>query len=202
MAVITVSTVGMKERIHQLDTAGRVFTIILVLFGVGSFMYVMTAVANYVIAGELHGYWSQRRMNKQIDQLSDHYIICGYGRMGSQAAQDFQRQNVPVVVIDSDERALQEASKRGAFVLTGDGGDDELLKKTGVERARGLVASVADDAGNLMVVLSARERNDKPFIVARVAAERNTSKLMAAGDIAVARGTHDQLRRLRDRTAA
>lgn len=181
MAVITVSTVGMKERVHELGATGRVFTIVLVLFGVGAFMYVVTAVANYVIAGELHGYWSQRRMNKQIDQLSGHYIICGYGRMGSQVVRDFQRQKMPVVVIDSDEETLRAAGARGALVVAGDAGDDEVLKKAGVERARGLVTCVADDAGNLMVVLSARELNDKLFIVARVAIERNTSKLLAAG---------------------
>ncbi len=180
MAVITVSTVGLKE-VHDLGPAGRWFTIVLILLGVGSFMYLATSLANYVIAGEMHGYWSQRRMEKQIAQLTDHCILCGYGRMGLAVARDFKRQNCPLVIIDDDEDALQSATDDGFLVLPGDAGDDEVLKKAGIERARALVACVADDAGNLMVVLTARGLNEKLFIVARVVDERNTSKLMAAG---------------------
>lgn len=180
MAVITVSTVGLKE-VHDLTPAGRAFTIVLIVLGVGAFMYLATSVANYVIAGELAGYWSQRRMEKQIAQLRNHYIICGFGRMGSQVARDFRRQTKDVVVIDTDESALADAASAGCLVLPGDAGDDVMLKKAGIEHARALVSCVADDASNLMVVLSARALNEQLFIVARVAVERNSSKMMAAG---------------------
>jgi voltage-gated potassium channel len=180
MAVITVSTVGYRE-VYQPGPMSRLFTIVLIVFGVGAFMYLATSVANYVIAGELHGFWSQRRMEKQLAHLSDHYIICGFGRMGSQVVQDFRRQDLPVVVVDTSDEALQTASDRGCLVVNGDSGDDEVLKRAGVERAGGLVSCVADDAGNLMTVLTARSLNDKLFIVARVVVERNTSKLVAAG---------------------
>jgi len=180
MAVITVSTVGLRE-VHELSPVGRFFTIILILGGVGAFMYLVTSIANYVIAGELQGYWSKRRMDRQIARLSDHYIICGYGRTGSQVVLDFKRQQQPLVVIDTSETALGEAREAGYLVVPGEAGDDVVLKQAGVERARGLVSCVADDAGNLMVVLSARALNEKLFIVARVNVERNTSKLMAAG---------------------
>lgn len=180
MAVITVSTVGLRE-VHDLGPAGRTFTIVLILFGVGAFMYLATSLAGYVIAGELYGLWSQRRMEKRLAQLSDHFIICGYGRMGSQVVRDFKRQKWPVVVVDVSEEALQEARGEGHLVVRGDAGDDNVLRKAGVERARGLVTCVQDDAGNLLVVLSARALNEKLFIVARVNAEHNTSKLMTAG---------------------
>ncbi|MCK4341064.1 MAG: potassium channel protein [Phycisphaerae bacterium] len=180
MAVITVSTVGFRE-VQDPGPVGRMFTIVLIVFGVGAFMYLVTSVANYVIAGELHGLWSQRRMEKQIAHLTDHYIICGFGRMGSQVVLDFKRQNHAVVVVDTSEEALHKATEQGCLVVHGDAGDDEVLKQAGVERARGLVSCVAGDAGNLMAVLSARTLNEKLFIVARVIVERNTSKLQAAG---------------------
>ena len=180
MAVITVSTVGLKE-VHDLGPGGRLFTIVLIMFGVGAFMYLVTSVANYVIAGELHGYWSQRRMDHKTAVLSDHFILCGFGRMGSQVALDFKRQKQPLVVVDVNEVTLHDAASRGYLVVAGDAGDDAVLKRAGVERARGLVTCAPDDAGNLMVVLSARALNEKLFIVARVNDEHNTSKMMAAG---------------------
>lgn len=180
MAVIIVSTVGLRE-VHQLDPPGQLFTIILIFFGVTSFMYLATTLASYVIAGELQGYWSRRRMEKKIDQLSDHYIVCAYGRMGSEVADEFRREKRPVVVIDTDHDALERASDHGFYTLEGSAKDDETLKNAGVARARGLVSCLDSDADNLMVVLSARELNEKLLIVSRTNQHETSSKLMAAG---------------------
>lgn len=180
MAVITVSTVGFLE-VHPPGDAGRVFTIILIFIGVGAFMYLATSIANYVIAGELQGYWSRRRMEKSIAQLSDHFIVCAFGRMGSEVADEFQREKRPVVVVDPSEEAVRRASDHGHLALVGDAGDDDVLRTAGVERARGLVTCLDSDAGNLMVVLSARTLNEKLLIVSRTNNHETTSKLHAAG---------------------
>jgi len=180
MAVITVSTVGLKE-VHILGPAGRAFTIVLILFGVGAFMYLATALANYFIAGELQGVWGQRRMEKKIANLSGHYIVCGYGRMGREVAQDFKRQHLSIVVIDRSEDAVGVALSDGYLAIVGDAGDDDVLRQAGVERARALVTTIDDDASCLMVALSARALNEELFIVSRANAEHTESKLVAAG---------------------
>ncbi len=180
MATITVSTVGLRE-VHEMGPGSRIFTMVLILFGVGAFMYLATALANYVIAGEMRGFWSQRRMNKKIAQLSEHYIVCAFGRMGSEVADEFNREGRPVVVIDTSEEALVRAVEAGLLVIEGDAKSDDILRQAGIERARGLVTCLDDDAGNLMVVLSARTMSEKLFIVSRTNLHDTTSKLLAAG---------------------
>lgn len=180
MAVITITTVGFRE-VQPLDDAGRLFTIFLILFGVGSFTYLATTVANYFVAGEIKGLLEQRKMYNKIAQLDQHFIVCGYGRMGVQVARDFQREDQSLVVIERDEKTARSAIDDGCLVLQGDAENDEILKSAGVERARGLVAVLDTDADNLMVTLSARSMNDKLFIVARTNSEGNERKLVVAG---------------------
>jgi voltage-gated potassium channel len=180
MSVITVSTVGFTE-VHEPGPAGRVFTIFLILIGVGAFAYLATSVANYIITGEIEGYWSYRRMEKTIAGLTDHYIVCAYGRMGSQVADEFKREGRPVVVVDPHEEALRKARDAGFLTVEGDAGNDDVLRQAGVERARGLVSCLDNDAGNLLVVLSARAMNERLFLVARTNHHETTSKLAAAG---------------------
>ncbi len=180
MSVITVTTVGFGE-VHPLDGAGRVFTIILVLFGVGAFTYFATSVANYLIAGEIKGFLERRKMLGKIEQLRDHFIVCGYGRMGQQVAREFQREQKPLVVIDKSEEAVTEATAAGHLVLSGDAENDEVLRTAGVERARALIAVLDSDAANLMLTFTARKLNENLFIIARIIAEVNQSKLIAAG---------------------
>ncbi len=180
MAVITVSTVGFRE-VHEQTPVARVFTIILILFGVGAFTYLATSVGNYVIAGELQGLWSKRRMRKKTAELSDHFIVCAYGRMGSQVADEFKRQQCPVVVIDTSEEVLEKAVIDGHLAVLGNAGNDDVLQEAGVERAAGLVTCIDSDASNLLVVLSARTLNEKLLIVSRTNNHETTSKLHAAG---------------------
>jgi len=180
MAVITVTTVGFGE-VRPLDAPGRVFTIILVLFGVGAFTYCATTVANYLIAGEIKGFLTRRKMEQQIRQLDNHFIVCGYGRMGTEVAREFRRQSQPLVVIEQDRAAADRAVQAGHLTLHGDAQNDEVLRTAGVQRARGLVAVLDTDAANLMVTLSARTLSEKLFIVSRVNSEASESKLIAAG---------------------
>jgi voltage-gated potassium channel len=133
MSVITVSTVGFTE-VHEPGPVGRVFTIFMILIGVGAFAYLATSMANYIITGEMQGYWSHRRMEKTISRLTGHYIVCAYGRMGSQVADEFKREGRPVVVVDPREEALQQARDAGLLVVEGDAGNDDVLRQAGVPR--------------------------------------------------------------------
>ncbi|MFQ5807320.1 MAG: potassium channel family protein [Phycisphaerae bacterium] len=180
MTVITVTTVGLQE-VQPLQSQGRVFTIFLILFGVGAFTYLVTTVADYLIAGEIKGFLEQRKMQNKIKQLSGHFIVCGYGRMGEQVAREFQREKKPLVVVERSEEVVADAIRAGHLAMQGDAQNDEVLRAVGVERARGLVAVLDSDAANLMVTLSARAMNERLFIVARTNSEMSESKLIAAG---------------------
>ncbi|MFH1747020.1 MAG: potassium channel protein [Planctomycetota bacterium] len=180
MSVITVATVGYGE-VHDLDQTGRLFTVVLILCGVGAFTYTITSVGNYLIAGELKGIWDKRRMEKKIIQLNNHYIVCGFGRMGYQVADEFRRQKHDLVVVDRSEEAIERARTAGFLTVLGDAGDDETLNQAGIERARGLVTAIDDDAKNVLVVLSARSMNESLFIVSRANVEGTESKLITAG---------------------
>ncbi len=180
MSITTVATVGLGD-VSQLNQVDRVFTAGLVLFGVAAFTYTITSIGNYLIAGELQGFLQERRMEKKIEHLKDHYILCGYGRMGEQVADEFRREKTPFVVIDSSEAAAERAKAAGYLALVGDAGHDDILCQAGIERAVGLVTSIDTDAVNLMVVLSARAMNEKLLIVARANVRGTESKLLTAG---------------------
>ena len=153
----------------------------LIFVGVGAFTYFGGSVANYFVAGELRGVLERRRMENQIGKLSDHYIICGFGRMGAQVANELEHEHVPFVVLDFNEDAIDIARFRGHLALKGDAEEDSLLRSAGVERARGLIAVLAEDSSNLMVTVSARAMREDLFILARINRESSESKLMAAG---------------------
>ena len=149
MTVITVTTVGFSE-IFPLGTGGRVFTIFVALFGVGTILYVAGVFAEYVISGQLGGLIGQRRMNRQISQMNLHYLICGYGRTGEHAASELTHEGRDVVIVDSDETAVARAIQHGYVAVLGDSGHDEVLLQAGIDRAAGLVAATAPDAAVLM----------------------------------------------------
>lgn len=180
MSVNIVATVGMGD-FHDLDERSRLFTTLLILCGVGAFMYTVTAVGNYLIAGELQGFLGQRRMDKKIEQLEGHFILCGYGRMGQQVADEFRRERKEFVVVDEREESVARAQAAGHLVIAGDAGSDEILRKAGIERARALVSAIDDDASNIMVTFSARALNEKLFIIARANVESTQAKLLHAG---------------------
>ncbi|MGB9822201.1 potassium channel family protein [Thermodesulfovibrio sp.] len=178
MTVITLATVGFKE-VKDLDEPGKIFTIILILNGFGIFTYSLTTGAKIIIEGEIKEVFKKRRMRKKIDGLAQHYIVCGYGRMGSIIVKELKANNMPVVVIEKNKINLPEDEE---FVyVEGNATRDDVLKSAGIEKAKGLITVLPSDAENLYVVLSARELNPDLFIVARAVDKEAESKLKRAG---------------------
>jgi voltage-gated potassium channel len=180
MSIITVFTVGFTE-VQPLTQRGELFTIVLILLGLGGITYTFSAVTNYIVAGELRGLLRGHRMRRYIDSLSDHCVVCGYGEMGRQVCQELNRKGNSLVVVDIKDEAIEQAQDDGLLVLQGDAGLDSVLVQAGIERAKGLVVATDDDATNLLVVLSARGfRSDLP-IVARANLEEVRDKLLRSG---------------------
>jgi voltage-gated potassium channel len=180
MTVITLTTVGYKE-VRTLDTTGQLWTIVLLITGVGTLFYAAVSSVELVVEGTIRGYFGRRRMEAAINRLSGHYILCGYGRVGRQVAAEFALDDVPFVVIDQDRETVQECVEKGYLVLLGEASDDDVLEEAGIRRAKGLVAAVDSDADNVFVVLSARKLNPKLHIVARASSDESAAKLEIAG---------------------
>ena len=177
MTVTTLTTVGYRE-IRELSDAGRWFTITLIIGGVGTMLYALSTGAKFILEGELQAIYGRRRLEKKMKELSDHYVICGYGRMGKIIAKELKNEKVKFVAI---EKILTVHEKEEAFVVTGDATQDEILKEVGIERAKGLITVLPTDAENLYVVLSAKGLNPSLFIVARAGEEGSEQKLLRAG---------------------
>ncbi len=180
MAVTTLATVGYGE-IHPLSRIGRIFTSVLILFGVGAIFYAFSSMMGFVFEGQLTQRWERRRMERRVGQLSDHFILCGYGRMGRQIARDLLQERATFVVTDVNQSSLDLAARDGLLVVYGNATEDDVLRRAGIERARGLITAVANDADNIFVTLSARAlRPDLP-IVARANYDDAVHKLRRAG---------------------
>ena len=180
MTVTTVTTVGFRE-IRPLDTGGRIFTIILVLFGVGAAFYILTALVQTVVEGELGLALGVRRMKARIDALRDHYILCGFGRVGKEIARELTARRVPFVIVESNAEALARARSGEYLVVDGDASVDATLEEAGVRRARCLLAASDSDSGNTYITLTAKAMNPDLFVVARVGRPANEDKLRRAG---------------------
>ncbi len=178
MTVITLATVGFKE-VKELDETGKIFTIFLILTGFGVFTYTLTVGAKIIIEGEIKEVFKKRKMRKKIESLSGHYIICGYGRMGSIITKELKANNIPVVIIEKNEGNISEDEE--LLYVIGDATHDHVLKSAGIEKAKGLITVLPTDAENLYVVLSARELNQNLFIVARAVEKEAEAKLKRAG---------------------
>ena len=180
MTLTTVTTVGFGE-VHPLSPAGRIFTMVVIVLGVGSAAYLLGRLAEYVIANELGEGLERRRRRHLVEHLSGHYIVCGYGRVGRQAAHEFAAIHVPLVVVDADPAAIAAATEAGHPCVEGDATSDEVLAQAGIDRARGLLTTLDNDAENLYVVLSARDRRPDLMIVARADLEQSEGKMLRAG---------------------
>jgi voltage-gated potassium channel len=180
MTVITLTTVGYRE-VRPLDTTGQLWTMVLLVTGVGTLFYAAVSSVELVVEGAIRGYFGRRRMQAAIGKLNGHYILCGYGRVGRQVASEFAREGVPFVVVDQEPRIIEECLVGGYLALLGEASDDIVLEEAGVRRARGLVAAVDSDADNVFVVLSARKLNPKLNIVARASSDESAAKLEIAG---------------------
>jgi voltage-gated potassium channel len=180
MTVITLTTVGYGE-VHPLSPAGRAFTIVLLLGGVFTLFYTGTEIVRWAVSGELHHLFGRRYMERRLAALSNHVIICGYGRMGRIICKDFSRQGRPFVLIDRRAELAENFDLAGGLIVVGDATTDEVLKRAGVDRAGAFVSVVPSDADNLYITMSARLLNSGLFIVARAEGEEAEQKLLRAG---------------------
>jgi len=180
MSAITITTVGYRE-VHELSFYGQVWTVLLLFSGVGSTLYVFTLLATVVVEGGLPLRLQKRRQAKMLTLIKDHFIVCGYGRIGSIIAAQLQQHNVPFVVIERDPARLQAAMMDGLLAVQADASHEDVLKRVGIDNARGLIAAVGTDAENVYTVLSARVLRPDLFIVGRAESEDATRKLMRAG---------------------
>ncbi|HZP57853.1 MAG TPA: potassium channel protein [Dehalococcoidia bacterium] len=180
MTVTTVTTVGYRE-VRPLDTEGRIFTIFLVLFGVGTAFYLLTTFVALVIEGDLGAAFGVTRMKGRIQQLSDHHILCGFGRVGEEIAREFRERGEPFVVVDHNTDALQRAVDQGFLVIEGDAASDDVLLEAGVRRARTLLAASDSDSGNTYITLTAKALNPKVFVVARAGKPESEARALRAG---------------------
>ena len=180
MTIITISTVGYRE-VNQVGDIGRLFTIFLVLIGVGFTFYVMAAVVQFMVEGRMRIIMGRRRLDKHIDRLKYHYIICGYGRIGRVLCRNLQRTVHELVVIEKDSDQVPAMDLDGVLYVTGDAGDEANLVKAGIKRAGGLVAALGTDTDNVFLVLSARQLAPELNIIARASHQGAKNKLRAAG---------------------
>lgn len=181
MVVITLTTIGFGE-IHPLSNAGRMFTLGLIVAGVGVGTYAMSQLTTLLIEGQLPALLRERRRKAQMDRMRNHFIVIGYGRLGKTVADELRAAGVPHCIIEKDPvraRQIEEAQQCPVFV--GDGSDDEVLRAAGVERARGVAVAVSSGAEAVYATMSARELNPKLYIVTRVVDHEHAVKARRAG---------------------
>ena len=180
MTVITVSTVGFAE-VRPLDASGRIFTVLLIVNGVGAVAWAFTRAFEVTLG---RAFWSsvqRQRMRDRIAALQGHYIVCGYGRLGHRIVQDLLARGEPFVVVDWEEGLEERMLRDQLLFVTGDATRDEVLPAAGVRRARGLVSALDSDANNVLAVLTARGLCPELLIVARANTESSETKLIRAG---------------------
>lgn len=180
MTIITLATVGYSE-VHQVSFGGRLFTVVLILVGVGFFLYVAGNIIQFLVEGRIRLVLGRRKLDTQINKLKGHYIICGYGRIGRVLARFLIARYIDVVVIESNQDRTVKLDDDDILYLVGDAKDESVLERAGIQRATGIITAVATDADNVFLVLIAKQLNPDLFIVAR--AEQNAVKktLLAAG---------------------
>ncbi|MBI4597816.1 MAG: NAD-binding protein [Candidatus Omnitrophica bacterium] len=186
MTVITLATVGYGET-HPLSPAGRVFTIFLIMLGVGVLTFGVTAATAFVVEGTLTNLIGRRKMEAAIRKLSDHIILCGVGETGRHIAEEFLKSGVPFLIIDKDPERIKAMEKLGPILsIQGDPTQDETLIQAEVKEAKGLICALPEDRDNVFVVLTARALNPRLRIVSKVIEQESRMKLSKAGaDVAV-----------------
>ncbi|HXK08103.1 MAG TPA: potassium channel protein [Vicinamibacteria bacterium] len=180
MTAITITTVGFAE-VHPLTSGGRVFTMGLSLGGVFTAFYAAAEFIRAVVTGEIRTVLGRQRMESRLEKLSGHLVVCGFGRMGRLAAEEFSAASLPFVVVDREAKVLDGFAIPHGIGLVGDATADDVLRRAGVDRARALVTAAASDADNLFITMSARLLNERLFIVARAEGEGAEVKLRRAG---------------------
>lgn len=180
MTLITISTVGFQE-VKELTEAGRIFTMLLIVTGIGVLFYTVSAAVEFMLEGYLGGVLEERRKRKNLAKLKEHYIICGFGRVGRQVALELSQRQTSFVIVERDTKRVQEAANEGFLCLEGEAADEEVLSEAQIFKAKGLVAAVDTDADNVFVTLTARQLNSNLLIIARANTEESESRLRKAG---------------------
>jgi len=180
MTIITLTTVGFQE-IHKLSPTGRIFTIVLVISGVGIFLYAIGFFVEFLVEGQIRTIFGRRKLNRKLNKTKNHYIVCGYGRIGRVLCENFVAQGVYPVVIEKDTALIAEVEEEGLLYVSGDATEENTLISAGIKRAKGLIAVLGTDSDNVFLVLTARQLNPDIFIMARAGSDKAGTKLMAAG---------------------
>jgi len=179
MTIITVTTVGFSE-VRPMGPEGKMFTVILIVSSVFILGFAISVITEYILSRNSLQIFKKKRVKKTIDSLSDHVVICGFGRNGMQASQRLKAYHKPFVIIEKEKEVIERYDEDVLFV-EGDANDDEMLLSAGIERAKFLITALPDDAANLFVVLSARQLNKNLFIISRASLVNSQKKLLLAG---------------------
>lgn len=182
MTIITIFTVGFREIKEPMSPLGQVFTIFIILGGVGSVLYTFTKIAEIVYEGTVNKIWRRKRMEKKIQRLKDHYIICGHGRMGNTVRERLEEEKLPYVVIDSSDEGLTALKeKKDCLYIEGDATDEDVLIQAGIKRAKALAALLATDADNLYLVMTVKMINPSLFVLSKVMDDEAERKILQIG---------------------
>ena len=180
MTVITLGTVGFKE-VHDLSDYGKAFTIVLIVIGVSVLGYIVGSLAQIMFEGQLQRIIGRKKVEKKIDSLQDHYIICGFGRIGQLICKEFAAKPIPFLVIEKHPEAHEKLHHEEYLHLRGDATEDETLLRAGIKKAKGLISVVTSDTENVYITLTARGLNPDLYILARSGEEGSEIKLRRAG---------------------
>ena len=180
MTIITISTVGYSE-LHPQSTAGRAFTSVLIVFGVGTMLFGFGVFAETLAENSFGIFRRQRQMERRLKELRDHFIVCGYGRIGTEIVIEFEEHHVPYVIIERSEEPLERLHKEEKLYVEGDAASEEVLKTAGIERAKGLISAVDSDERAVYITLAARTLNPGLYILARAGHPESVRRLELAG---------------------
>lgn len=181
MTIITIFTVGFRE-VKELSPQGQVFTIFVILGGVGTAIFAFTKIVEIVFEGGINKFLRRKKMEKKLENLKDHYIICGLGRMGDVVKDRLEEEKLPFVIVDNNEEKLEELKQSNrCLYIKGDATQEEILIKAGIKKAKGLAALLPTDANNLYLVLTAKQINPSVFILSKALDEEAEKKILQIG---------------------
>jgi voltage-gated potassium channel len=180
MTVITLSTIGFGE-VKPMTDVGRLFTLFIIIFGVGNAAYLIGQMTRVLVEGSLQNVIGRRKVEHQIKKLSNHYILCGHGRIGRLIANEIESRHLPLVVIEANPEEIEDMAQNGRLCVRGDASEEENLIKAGITRAAGLIAAVQTDADNLFIILTARSLKEDLYVLSRANEEKSIKKLLGAG---------------------
>lgn len=180
MTVITLTTVGFREAI-ELHDSGKLFTILLLFLGVGTIFYVVGQIIQMFLEGQIGGILEMRRMERRMQNMKDHYVVAGYGRVGQIVCAEFKKRGIATVVIESDDRLEELLRENENQFIIANAAQDEVLTKANITKARALISTISDEAHTVYLVLSARQMNPDLFIIARADSNEAQRKLERAG---------------------